>query len=158
MLRYEGNKLPTVTYAVLAGGGVVLATLPLSHLFSPKILILSVIISLLIAALMGVSSSIAETASFLAAFLLSLTTITLFSANAYPLQENTLVAVLPGVFAAFRPKLAFAGFGLTVLIFILFFDRRFITEIVSVFFISACIAVLIGYITTYLLREAGTLH
>jgi hypothetical protein len=157
MLRYEGNKLPAATYAVLAGGGVILATLPLSHLFSPRVLILSGIISLLIAALMGVSSSIAETASFFAAFLLSLTVITLFSANAHPLQENTLVAVLPGVFAAFRPKLALVGFGLTLLILTLFFDRAFILEIVSVFFISACIAVLIAYVTTYVLREAGTL-
>lgn len=157
MLRYEGKRLPTLSYAVLTGGLIVLATLPLSHLFSSKILILSVTVSVIIAALMGVNPSISETASFFAAFLVSLTVIALFSANAYPLQENTLVAVLPGVFAAFRPKLALAGFGLTGAILIPFVERSFMVEIASIFFISASISVMIGYITIYLLREAGTL-
>ena len=157
MLRFGGKHLPPAAYAVTAGTGTILATLPLAHLFSERVLVFSLVILAFTSSLFGASRSLIDAFSFLISYILSLTCIAVIAANVHPIQENVLVAVLPGAFVAFRPRWALVAFSVTLILLFKFVTFQFLAELAIVFAVAGATSIIISFIARRILTDATSL-
>jgi hypothetical protein len=130
-----------------------LFSVPLAQLLNRQLLIASIVIIILCAAL-AKDRSILRTAGFVIAYVLALSAVSVVSQNLHTLTGNSRLAVLPGSFAIISPFWAIIVFASTAILLLLLQGQSILPEITVIFLSAWAMSAVVSYVLGLVIVEA----